>query len=540
VDPNSLPLNTLQTTGTPSNTTVLHGDGTWKVPTGSGSANITIDQITATGTPNNTTYLRGDATWATPTDGGGSSSSGKMHYQYLIYLDGPNAVAVDSNGTPISSGTNHASVIQAVVNLNPTGIIAIGPGNFELTTSIKLQNNRSYLIVGSGGFSDSGFFPGTILRNEGQDTNFKLIEIVDSGVYGWSQRTIALRDLNLRAMRGYGIYCSLPAHNTQPGGTVSPRFSIQNVVVESRVGFYINTLYNSYFNNIYYYSEQDNSTMLHLTHTSPGSVGGFPFHCGNTNFFDLFCNVGGTNSVGIHLDQTGGSGWLNELSFWGTMILGQEGGPQVAGIQFSCNTAGSGNIAMVMFNDMRIETCQHAIRLLAKPNPSYPAGKIFNCTFKNLYSNSYTGTDVIASGTNAFYDVTFNDAHLDGSMDLSAVNNSGYDTPTFNLNNCVPSETGALIPPAAGPYNVVGDGVRVKTQHTQIATSTGTNQQIAHGIKLGNTQPKTPTFVSLTPLDSGITDLYETSPATPTNVNVTCTPVGKRFLVRAWLDFPHP
>jgi hypothetical protein len=551
VDPNSLPLNTLQTTGTPNSTTVLHGDGSWKIPTGSGGggSNITIDQITATGTPSSTTYLRGDGSWQTPPTSGGTSSA-KMHYQYLIYLDGGTAIAVGSNGTQIASNTNHAAVIQAVINLNPTGIIALGPGQFTISTSLKLQNDRSYNIIGSGGFIDSsyvgiGIYPGTMLMSPG-DTTSKLFEIVYSQ-HNWSSRTITLRDLNLRNLNGYGLYCNMAEQNMYPGGRVAPRFNIQDVAFECRVGLYINTLYNSFFKNLTYYSEQANSCMIHLTHTSPGSDGGggvvntsVPFHCGNSNFFGIFGSIGKASSLGIHIDQTGGTGWINEISFWGTMLLGQEGEAQMAGIQFSCNTPNAGNIAMIMFNDMRIETFQHAIRLLAKSNAGWPAGKIFNCTFNNLYCNSYTNTDVLASGTNAFYDVTFNDAHLDGGMDFSAVSNSGYDTPTINFVNCIPSEAGALIPPAAGPYNVVGDGVRVKTQYTQIVTSTGGNQQIVHGLKLGGALPKAPTYVSLAPLDSGISDLYETSAATTTNVNVTCIPVGKRFLVRAWLDFPNP
>jgi hypothetical protein len=193
---------------------------------------------------------------------------------------------------------------------------------------------------------------------------------------------------------------------------------------------------------------------------------------------------------------------------------------------------------MIMFNDMRVETFQYAIRLLAKPTASYPFGKIFNCTFNNLYSNSYTGKDIVASGTNAFYDNTFNDAHLDGNIDLSAVSNSGYDTPTFNLINCVPDETGGIMPPSAGPYRVVGDGIRIKTEFAQIVNITTSNQPIAHGLKLGNAHPMIPSCVTVTPTSSGITEL-SIGPCDDTYVRVNCSP-GGQVLVHAWLNFPNP
>jgi hypothetical protein len=553
VGPKSIPLNAIDAAGTATASTVLHGDGTWKEPTGGGApvipdGSITMAKLSTTGTPSSTTFLNGNGVWTTPTGGGGGSGpNAKMHYQYLIYLDGTTAIAVDSTGTQIASNTNHAAVIQAIINLNPTGIIALGPGQFTINTSLKLQNDRSYNILGSGGFIDSsyvgiGIYPGTMLMSPG-DTTSKIFEIVYSQ-HNWSSRTVTIRDLNLRNINGYGLYCNMPETNLYPGGRVSPRFNLQDIALESRVGLYINTLYNSFFKNLTYYSEQPNSRMIHLTHTSPGSDDGtgnvntsLPFHCGNSNFFGVFGSIGRTNSIGIEIDQTGGTGWINEISFWGTMLLGEEGHDQMAGIQFTCNTANSGNIAMIMFNDMRIETFQHAIRLLAKPTAGLtPYGKILNCTFNNLYCNSYTAKDVIASGANAFYDVTFNDALMEGSMDFSATNNSGYDTPIIKMINCVPSEVGSLTPPAAGPYIVVGDGIRVKTSHA--GTYTGTSVTVNHGIKLGGALPMSPSCVAVTPISSGITSLSVTN-ITPTSFTVTCTPSGT-FLAHAWLNFPNP
>lgn len=58
------------TSGVPSSTTTLYGDNTWKAPS------VDAAHITATGTPGPTTFLAGDNSWKAVTGGGGSTITG--------------------------------------------------------------------------------------------------------------------------------------------------------------------------------------------------------------------------------------------------------------------------------------------------------------------------------------------------------------------------------------------------------------------------------------------------------------------------------
>jgi hypothetical protein len=129
----------------------------------------------------------------------------------------------------ISSGANASTVIQAVIDLNPTGLIYFGAGSFDVSSaSVKFQNNRSYFIKGSGSNLDA-FDTGTII-NAGTATDAKAFEIVDSGTYDWTDRIFNLESLRLKADNGYGLHCDFANHTTANGGKVSPRFTLKTLL----------------------------------------------------------------------------------------------------------------------------------------------------------------------------------------------------------------------------------------------------------------------------------------------------------------------
>jgi len=458
------------------------------------------------------------------------------HHQYLVYLSAGLYYATDSNGAVISSGADAATVIQNVVNQNPSGIIALGAGTFNLSTSIKLQNNRSYTFVGSGSNLDS-FNTGTIL-SAGNTVNAKVFEIVDSGIYNWSTRFVTLEKMRLTAPNGYGIHCDFPAHTTNNAGKVSPRFVIRDVMAYCKFGFLINIPINMHFNNVRGYSEVSGSRFIWLKNTNTGN-----YHCGNSEFFGLYAEMNAPDSVGLYLDQTGGTGWLNEMTFVGVMFLTADSGGGMAGIWLNCRGANAGSIALTNFYDTRIEGFTNAILMTARDQSG--GGRIFKSCFTNHYSWSQggqSGSDVLASGQNSFYDVVIQNANTDGVINLSGVTGTGgtADTPTFNVLNCKCG--GGVNPPAAfTSYNLSGDGVNIKTSFSKTVTAVAGVTAVTHELKLGpaTAQRLTPNVVQVTPYDSGITSLYVSS-QDATNINVVCTPAGRRFTVNAWYELPRP
>jgi hypothetical protein len=87
IDNDTVGLDELSATGTPTASNFLRGDNTWATPTASvadgdkgditvsssgtvwniDAATVGVTELSATGTPSATTFLRGDNTWATPT-----------------------------------------------------------------------------------------------------------------------------------------------------------------------------------------------------------------------------------------------------------------------------------------------------------------------------------------------------------------------------------------------------------------------------------------------------------------------------------------
>jgi hypothetical protein len=427
---------------------------------------IPLNKLAVSGTPNASTVLYGDGTWKPAA----SSTGARAHYQYLIYLDGQTCTAINSTGAVIASGTNHSTVIQYVVDMNPSGIVAFGPGTFDVSdSSIKLQSDRSYTFRGSGSSNNHAYYEGTIL-NAGNAPDAKVFEIVDcGGPYNWFERKVSISDITLMAVYGYGLHCDFPAHHSPNGGQVSPRFTLNNMYIAAKYGMKINQLSYSFFSNIRIFSENVVGPIgIWLIDTNTNG-----YHSGNSTFIGVQIQSWSGTGHGVFFDgesSTSGS-WINMIKFFHLEIIGNGD----VGVYMKTTRSNSGMISLIDFYGTTIEGYLNAVAIYAKNNASpnipspinldtgdtYTSGKVAHIKFNDLFTNAKgneIGTDIVMYGVNAFYNIKFNSPIVEGRIYLGGVDGSGWgEMPAVIVEDQISYKK--LVPPVEGtPFVLRGSG----------------------------------------------------------------------------------
>lgn len=324
------------------------------------------------------------------------------------------------------------TIISSVPN-NGNVSIKINAGNYELTNNIQIPNTLNFDISGAGSQQT------TIDR--GSTTDAKIFEITDSGsTFIGGANDINIHDLTLRSSNGYCIHYDISAQSSYQ--SLNPNFKFNNINMFSKYGIKINSLFNSQFNKIRWWdNDVDNSKGIWLLTTSPNSQ-----HYGNSVFNDIQMEVRGENSIGIYIDSTKSTSWINLLFFYGVYMTGHF--TTQTGIYLNCSLRSMGTISFIHIDGLAVEL-KYGIWMDTEIT-WIGNGQIYDvrvqnfylgCTTYNIYAIGYgfwsptwfvdgffdsTGTQTFTSGGGS----TFGFARCSNT---TAYSNSGY-TLTF-VNN---------------------------------------------------------------------------------------------------------
>ena len=320
---------------------------------------------------------------------------------YIIFTDG-NGNYYARNGLTGEiefQGTDAAQVIQSAIDSISTGHIHIKDGTYVLSTSLKLPNNRRYLITGSG--------YGTHLVSRGEG----VFEITDSGSYPFWGSQLTIKDMRIEAKTGFGVKCDFPKRVPQK----CPWLVLQNMYIYAKYGIKLNTPYRSRVENVHIQCDNEVSggIGIWLYQEEPW------FHSGDSFFGSIYVNMDGPNAIGLLIDASLASdGTINLITFDKMMLYGRS---DSTGIYLKANNASAGNIAMIHFEGIDLEGWGTNIRLEGAPPPNV-RGDIYSIYIQG----EYWGGTTCVNATGAVTGVTIHDANFACSNDLDTSNMYGW------------------------------------------------------------------------------------------------------------------
>jgi len=485
-------------------------------------------------------YWNGTDLVRIPSATGGGGSAAKGNYSYLIYKSGSDYYAEDSDGNVVYGGSGDAggvdgadasAVIQAVIDAEPTGIIFLKGGTYDVSNaSLKLQNDTAYHFRGEG----KAF---TIL-NAGNAADAKVFEIVDSGNYPNHNKKHQIEDLCMCAYNGYGIHCDF-ANHAQNSLQVTPRFTLSHLRfgkaedgLYCKYGMKINGIYKPVINDIEIHGYAADSIGIWLLTTNTGSLA-----CGDGSFVAVRIELWGTDGTGILFDATGSAtSAVNLLNFYDYECLGSS---TATGLYFKANDKTKGHLQMMYFYGFRLEYIGTGIKLEGSPT-STSVQTIKNIVFDAGDVGCQT-LNVNGIGTFAYFGtgITFRNCNFyQSDIDLSNMLASPAASGRFHFDKCYNGESIVLGSADVDLYfhDCVG-GLYVKDTvlySSGKSTGTGAEQTIAHALTLTG-DAIAPDRVILTPNDDGVATLYESTAADTTNIYVTATN-AKAYTWQAFVD----
>jgi hypothetical protein len=428
---------------------------------------------------------------------------------YVIFKDGTTIKARNGTTGAIDySGTEAVTVMQLAYNaLTSGGIIFIKKGYYDVSSnSFKLRNDLPIYIKGEG--------MGATILDAGSAAGATVFEVVDSGNAPYWNKFIAIEDLTVNALNGYGLRSDVAWTSTD----APPYFMLRNINFGQhwnkgcKYAIKINGPYYSYFENIKVFNNAgvSGSIGLWLTNTVAG------WHCGNSVINDFYYQSDNNNATGILIDATlAQNANINMIDFYHTEIHGG-----TYGIDINATDSTKSSVHSIGFYGVNVEGTTNPIRLRGRTDLTGGWGEIMGITFSDLFVD---GT-ILLSGNYGVEGISFTGGFI-WNLDGTGANAGSVVLETLRVQGTI----------TKGGLSIKAIYVTTyRTENSGTATFSGNGSQtqftIAHGLA------GTPTTAVVTAGSNDAKgDFYVTYDATNIYVTyATAPPSGTNNVVLRW------
>lgn len=441
---------------------------------------------------------------------GQSGASGwtfkQLPFSYVIYKDGSDYKALNgATGDIDYTSADASTVIQAVIDTDPTGIVFFKEGEYNLSNDIELQNDTEYHIVGSG--------YNTRLNRGGANPVF---EIADSGNYPfWTQKT-TIEDMYLNAPAGYGIKSEFPDEY----GEKSPWLALDHMFIQARFGIKINTPYKLDINYLHILAPEESGGPpigIWLYSEVPG------FNSGDSKIEWVMITDNYGDGTGILIDATDvAAATLNLMTFQKVMIYSGYGGVDSKGVHLKANDRSKGYIEYIYFRELDVENAREGVRIEGASSGVGDYGFMREVVVDGGFASAGDagaggGTPYGVRAGGDLKAIRFNNMRFaDQAVRVDETTTTGE--VVFVFDQCVWDVAPVLGTPAQycrfayniGPYAPL-------SENSGTSTGTGAQQTIAHGLAT------TPNRIFLSESTTGGALAYQSAAADATNIYVTAT-----------------